>query len=159
MTIHNSFVPKLLYLLIFIIFSNCGAGSNSGENNQSESDNINSNEVLKDEVISIHDEVMPKMGALRSHQKRLTDEAAQLELKDSIKYDEEIEKRKRIARDLGDAYDGMFVWMRQYRPQLDEMGEEEGRLYLLEQKEKVIKVNEDIKSALAQAEETTIVDL
>lgn len=158
MTTKNLPVLKLLYLLLLIIFSNCGSGSNKGEN-QSESDKSNSNEALKEEVIAIHDEVMPKMGTLRSHQKRLTEEAAQLKSKDSILYQEEIEKRKRIARDLDEAYDGMFVWMRQYRPQLDEMDEEEGRAYLLEQKEKVIIVNEDIKSVLNKAEETAIVDL
>jgi len=99
------------------------------------------------------------MGTLRSHQKRLTEEAAELESRDALLYQEEIAKRQQIARELDEAYEGMFVWMRQFRPQLEDMEEEEGRAYLLEQKDKVIKVNEDIKSALSRAEETTLADV
>jgi len=149
---------QILFLLIIIIVSSCGTGSNHSENLNHNVQN-DSNEALKEEVIAIHDEVMPKMGALRAHQKRLAEEAAELEAKDGSRYQEEIKKRRQIAQDLDEAYEGMFVWMRQFRPQLDEMDEDEGRAYLLEQKEKVRKVNEEIKSALARAEETTMGDV
>lgn len=137
----------------------CGSDSDNRQT-QAENEQISTNEALKEEVIAIHDEVMPKMGALRSHQKKLTEEAAELERRDALLYQEEIENRRQLAMELDQAYDGMFVWMRQFRPQeLDEMDEEGGRTYLLEQKDKVIKVNEDIKSALKRAEETPKIDL
>lgn len=152
--------PILKFLILLISISILGCESKS-DNNEGDAENetINRNEALKEEVIAIHDEVMPKMGALRSHQKRLTEEAAELETRDAANYKEEIEKRRQIAGELDQAYEGMFVWMRQFRPQLDEMSDEEGRAYLLDQKDKVTRVNEDIKGALHRAEETRIEDV
>lgn len=113
----------------------------------------NDNQALKEEVIAIHDEVMPKMGTLKFYQKRLTEEADQLSELDSVQYQDEIQKRRHLARELDQAYEGMFIWMRQFRPNLEDMEDEEARKYLQEQKSKVTKVNEDIKNSLAKAEE------
>ncbi len=110
------------------------------------------NEELKEEVISIHDEVMPKMGELRSVQKELTQKAQQLSLEDSVANQEKIQQLKNVASELEDAYEGMFEWMRQFNGEFQEMTEEEVTDYLNEQKEKVTKVNEDIKAALEKAE-------
>lgn len=148
-------ILKILILLVTTTLASCESKSDYTEAHE-ENETTKSNEALKEEVIDIHDEVMPKMGAIRAHQKRLTKEAAELENRDALRYQEEIELRRSIARELDQAYEGMFVWMRQFRPQLDGLDEDEGRVYLLEQKDKVIKVNEDIKSALNRAEETTM---
>ena len=118
----------------------------------------NDNLALKDEVIAIHDEVMPKMGTLKAHEKRLVREAEDLKSLDSIQFQQEIQKRKLLAGELDQAYEDMFVWMRQFRPNLEEMEEEEARTYLLEQKAKVEKVNISIKSTLARAEELQLED-
>ena len=46
----------------------------------------------------------------------------------------------------------MFVWMRQFDVDLEEMSEEEAKLYLEEQLEKVGKVKNDILQALRESE-------
>ena len=109
-------------------------------------------------MIAIHDEVMPKMGALKNHQKRLSEEIAELQGRGEAIDREEIVLRQDLVIRLDQAYEGMFVWMRQFKThELDEMDEEESKAYLLEQKEKVEKVNMDIKSALSRAEEVRLV--
>ncbi|UCS95662.1 hypothetical protein KZP23_00040 [Echinicola marina] len=114
-------------------------------------DGVSEQEALKDKVIQIHDEVMPKMGELKSEQKRLMDLAEQLHLEDSVNNTDRIEKLKGAVGDLEGAYEGMFVWMRQFKADVSEMEEEEAIIYLNEQKEMVTKVNEAIKKALEEA--------
>jgi hypothetical protein len=106
---------------------------------------------LKNEVIGVHDEVMPKMGELRSYQKALLakQEELQNENTDSVK----VQAFGKAAIACDNAYQGMFVWMRQFDAKLEGMNEEESLAYLQDQLVKVTIVNKDIKVALNNAEE------
>jgi len=131
-----------LICLVFVfslIFQSCG---NSQEN---------ANKILREEVIAVHDEVMPKMGQLKSLEKtalQMAEDLANSEDPDTTK----IKELKQLAVELDQAYEGMFVWMRQYEVEDGEMTAEEVKVYLDEQMKKVSTVNEDIKAALAKAE-------
>lgn len=104
------------------------------------------NEVLKNEVIAIHDEVMPLMGELKNYQKQVEKKINQA---DSLGIPaEELARLRTVAGELGDAFEGMFVWMRQFKSSYDEMTEQQIHDYLQEQKVLVEKVNDDIKNAL-----------
>lgn len=104
------------------------------------------NAVLKEEVIAIHDEVMPLMGDLKNYQKQVEKRISQA---DSLGITpEEVANLKAIALDLGNSFEGMFVWMRQFKTSFDEMPDEQVRDYLLEQKILVEKVNADIKKSI-----------
>lgn len=107
---------------------------------------------LKEEVIAIHDEVMPHMGTLKSLQKGLLEKADQLASEDSISQQQSIEQLRHTAVELDAAYEGMFVWMRQFEPDQGEMTEDEFTAYLEEQKVLVEKVKVDINDALEKAE-------
>ena len=107
---------------------------------------------LKEEVIAIHDEVMPHMGTLKSLQKGLLEKADQLASEDSISHQQSIEQLRHTAVELDAAYEGMFVWMRQFEPDQGEMTEDEFTAYLEEQKVLVEKVKVDINDALEKAE-------
>lgn len=115
-----------------------------------EADKKESNEILKKEVIEIHDEVMPKMDELKKLKKEILQKAGSLG-SDSTSNSIEIEKLNAIALDLDSAFEGMFVWMRQFKSSYDEMTPEEVEVYLLEQKTKVQEVNDRIKSSIASA--------
>jgi DNA repair ATPase RecN len=104
---------------------------------------------LKEEVIAIHDEVMPLMGELKSLKKEADTLAEQLSLEDSVMHQERIEELKSLSEQLDQAFDGMFVWMRQFKSDYEGMSTIEVKDYLLEQKLKVEKVNVDIKEAIA----------
>jgi hypothetical protein len=104
------------------------------------------NKSLKDEVIAIHDEVMPLMGDLKNYQKQVEKRILQA---DSLGISpEEVAELKLMAADLGSAFEGMFVWMRQFNTSYDEMTDEQVREYLLDQKVAIEKVNTDIKKSM-----------
>ncbi|MBD8491190.1 hypothetical protein IFO69_20725 [Echinicola sp. CAU 1574] len=131
---------KLLLLCVVIMMASC------------ESDK-KSREKMIEEVMIIHDEVMPKMGKIKSAQKRLLQEAEILEREDSVAKSSKVKELRMIAGQLGDAYDGMFDWMHQYPKSFDDMAEDEVFKVLEEQKVKITKVNKDIKEALKQLDD------
>lgn len=110
------------------------------------------NEQLHSQIIAVHDEVMPIMGDLKSLQNDFQERAEALYMKDKLGYEEEIASLRETAAELDEAYNGMFVWMRQFETEHEGMKDKEITVYLLDQKEKVEKVNEDIKNVLEKAE-------
>ncbi|WP_143961936.1 hypothetical protein [Litoribacter populi] len=134
-------------IFFFILFASVIFTFSCGENtSQTES---NDHTELREEVIAIHDEVMPQMGRLKSLERRVASQKDSLVAQDSTIYAEEISQKAAIVDELHQAYDEMFVWMRQFRP--DEVETENEEAYLLEQREKVKEVNRQIKSALERA--------
>jgi hypothetical protein len=110
-----------------------------------------SNEELRQEVIAIHDEVMPEMGPLKLYRTEVLDKIRELS-EDSIQNESKIQELQVLEQDLHDAFEEMFVWMRQFKRSYEEWDEEKTTQYLLEQKVWIEKVNADIKEALAAAE-------
>ena len=126
------------FVALFFFLSACG------------SDIKESNEILKKEVIAIHDEVMPKMDELKKLKKDILQKSEELSA-DSVAMSGEIEKLNAISADLDSAFEGMFVWMRQFKSTYEEMTEDEIETYLLDQKIKVQKVNDEIKTSIEAA--------
>lgn len=106
---------------------------------------------LRAQVIAVHDEVMPKMGQLKSLEKEAIQKTEELNGQDSTQSVKILELRT-LASELDQAYEGMFVWMRQYEAEDGDQSPEQIQAYLNEQMVLVTKVNEDIKSALAKAD-------
>ncbi|WP_373523508.1 hypothetical protein [Aquiflexum sp.] len=121
------------------------------------SDGKNPNEELKKEVIGIHDEVMPLMGNLKSLKTKVLEKSASLSKEESPNYDR-IQKLELLAGELDSAFEGMFVWMRQFKSDFEGMSSDEVKMYLLDQKLKVEKVNVDIKETIAIANEALKVE-
>ncbi|AGA76312.1 hypothetical protein Echvi_0008 [Echinicola vietnamensis DSM 17526] len=108
-------------------------------------------EDLKGEVLGIHDEVMPLMGKIKEEEKRLMTASGKLMTEDSAANKATSDKMRATAKKLENAYEGMFVWMRQYKLDFEGMSQEQVIAYLEDQKEKVTKVNEEITKALEEA--------
>jgi hypothetical protein len=111
---------------------------------------IESNKEMRAQIIGVHDEVMPKMGELMSFQKKALAKADSLYAQDSTAT-AQIESMRTLAGQLDQAYEGMFVWMRQYSLEEEGKTPEEIKIYLDDQLLKVNQVNMDIKAALDQA--------
>jgi hypothetical protein len=111
---------------------------------------IETNKEMRAQIIGVHDEVMPKMGELMSLQKKALAQADSLYAQDSTGT-AQIESMRSLAGQLGQAYEGMFVWMRQYSLEEEGKTPEEIKTYLDDQLLKVNQVNADIKAALDQA--------
>lgn len=101
--------------------------------------------------MAIHDEVMPKMGQLKSLEKKALQRADELAALDTVDV-VQIEKLKNLASELDQAYEGMFVWMRQYDTDDEGRTPEEVKNYLDEQMVSVSEVNRIMKDALAKAD-------
>jgi regulator of replication initiation timing len=107
------------------------------------------NQALYDEVMKVHDEVMPKMDDIYKLKQELKKQIA-----DSSALP--MEKKKTIEATilrLDSASENMMVWMRNFNPLPDSLGEEKARAYLEEQQEKIEKVKEDMLEAINAAEE------
>lgn len=109
------------------------------------------NQIKREEVIAVHDEVMPKIGQLKKLEKDAEKKIELLEMSEPID-SIQIQELKALAFDLNQAYDAMFVWMRQYKPENGEMTPEEIKVYLDDQSIKVAEVNDQIKAILAKSE-------
>lgn len=130
-------IPFVLSMLFFALLFSCKAEKDE-------------NEVLKEQVIAIHDEVMPEIGHLKNQQSKLNEKANSLENEArASSYREELHL---AAQSCERAYDNMFVWMRQFKSEYDDMSEEETRAYLQEQLQMVEKVKVDILSAQSTAD-------
>ena len=99
--------------------------------------------TLKDEVMAIHDEVMPKIGDLRKVRMELESLSDSLMATDSTRAME----LSSLAADISDASEGMMVWMRNYEPEF-EGTEEEIKAYLEGQKVSIQKVKEDMLESM-----------
>lgn len=129
----------IIVAIIQLLFSCSKAGSDNAE--------------LKERVIAVHDEVMPKIGNLKTYQKDLLEKANQLESSDEAGDNHiVIQELRSSAHSCEEAYDNMFVWMRQFNNDDSEMSEEEEEKYLKDQLIKIEKVRDDIHASLQEAE-------
>jgi len=135
---------KTLFLAVIIGFAALACESGPSEEEQQNS--------MKDEVMEIHDEVMPKMGEMNTLKNELLADAESLAI-DSTNV-ENIEKSntlKQIAAELEEANKSMMDWMRNYKPNFDEQTHEEIMQYLEEQKMKAGEVKNKILTSIEKA--------
>lgn len=107
-----------------------------------------SNQALYDEVMAIHDEIMPKMDDLYRAKMALQQRL------DSAAVDDA--GREEIARKIAQidaASESMMVWMREFNPIPDSEGKEKAREYLLEERARIQEIREKMLEALEQARE------
>ena len=109
------------------------------------------NQELYDEVMKVHDEVMPKMNDIHKAKQQLKNEITNTpDITEARKTELET-----IIVKLDSASEGMMVWMREFNPPPDSKGVEQARDYLKNEKEKVEKVKKDITEALEKAKGVT----
>ena len=98
---------------------------------------------VKETVMEIHDEAMPKMTELMKTRKKLTVLADSLVDIDSVSS----LVIQATASEIDLATESMMMWMRNYEPEF-EGSEEEILAYLKRQKEEIQKVKDDMELAL-----------
>ena len=108
--------------------------------------------ALEENVMAVHDEVMPKMGTISA-------------LNDSLKQLYTAHKLDSVAIDsvmlatidghiqaLSQADEAMMQWMRNYEKPGEDMPAEEKRTYLEAEQEKINEVRDEMLTAIAEAE-------
>ncbi len=103
-----------------------------------------------DEVMAIHDEVMPKTGTIRKLKGELRAKAESLSNFDSLSI--EAQKILGAIKELEAANESMMVWMRAFSEPAEETQHDEVLKFYAEELEKVREVREKILTSIEKAE-------
>ncbi|MFN5170816.1 MAG: hypothetical protein ACK5DD_14440 [Cyclobacteriaceae bacterium] len=135
-----------LFSLVLLLLTGCGkSGHDQHEHGRPEGDNPN--QALYNQVMDIHDEVMPKMEDLYKLKKKMEEEIAQ---SPNLTEERRKELDALIAR-LDSANLLMMDWMHEFNPLPDSADQEDAREYLENEMERVKKVREKMLEAINQA--------
>jgi predicted transcriptional regulator len=129
------------FLIVVLLFASCGEQKKSAK------------DLLKEKVMAVHDEIMPKMGDIMKYKKELNakiNELAQAGIEENAY---EIEMLKKAVTDLDNSHDEMMGWMHQYNNDFEGMVEKEVMDYLNDQMKKIEDVAKTTNAALKSAEE------
>lgn len=130
----------ILFLVGICLFASCN------------SEELAKIKILKEEVLAIHDEVMPQIGPVQNLIKQL--KAAVPKETDHSNVHLEV-FRPRIAENivkLENADNGMTDWMHNYQPAAEEdMDLSAAFMYYESEKQRVIQVKKDIESSMEEA--------
>ena len=145
----KTILPKVVLIAVLVAVWGCGQKSQDHtEHDHGDGDATEGNQALYDEVMKVHDEVMPKMNDIYKLKEELKNQIISTP-------DMAAEKKKEIEGmivKLDSASEGMMAWMRNFNPLPDSLGEEQAREYLENEMEKVKKVKHDITEALENAD-------
>ena len=133
----------LLLAVVTFILLGCSKPSQETQHGTSDADN-DPNQVLYDQVMDIHDEVMPRTEDLHNLKKNLQEQIAAAP-------DMVVEERQKLERRIArlDSVDKMMMDWMHYFNLPDSVTEEAKREYLESQMEKIKQVREAIFEAIA----------
>jgi len=142
-------LTKYLFITL-ILLAGCGKSGQHEHHDQEEESPINNpNQALYDQVMDIHNEVMPK-----------SDEIYQLkkEIKDKITGTPNLtaDKKKQLVQivaELDSADHSMMDWMHKFKPLPDSANQELAREYLENEMERIKTVRELINGSIQKAKE------
>ncbi len=136
-------------IFILALMFSCNHSKEQKHEGHDDSSNDSPNQALYDEVMSIHDEVMPKMEDLYKLKKDLQ---SQLENGKDLAEDKKAELEKMIAS-LDSTSNSMMDWMHNFNPIPDSVDQEKAREYLENQMEQIKKVKEVTIEVIEKAKE------
>ncbi len=137
--------------LVFLTFClSCGS-SDQGGMTGSASQVPTELKALYDEVLGIHDEVMPRMQDLGRFQDQLKTVLDSLRQQQPIDQDE-LSKANRVLGDLNRAENAMWSWMHDFA-KLDSIPSDEKEQFLNTERSSALSMKELMLESLGQAEE------
>lgn len=134
-------IHKIIALMLIVGFSSCKNNPESKNNISKESTQEDS---LYNELMAVHDEMMPKMQDIMNLKSELSSVADSLTNIDSL----ETESIQEVISNLEIADQAMMGWMHQFEPNMDNLSHEERMTYLTLQKSKMDSVKIVMQSAI-----------
>ncbi len=126
---------RLLFLL-FLFFVACAKSGNHEEHQHESENDDNPNQALYEQVMDIHDEVMPRLEDIYQQKKELKDRLANtLDMGADAKQELEL-----MIIQLDSADHEMMNWMHHFQPLPDSIDEEKARAYLESEMERIKEV-------------------
>ena len=141
-------ISKLL--LAVLLLAACGKPSEHSDHDDS-SEGDNPNEALYNQVMDVHDEVMPKMEDIYKLKKDLQEQIATTP-------DMVVERKRQleaIISNLDSANNAMMDWMHKFSPLPDSIDQEKAREYLESEIERIREVKELMNESIEKAEAET----
>jgi hypothetical protein len=133
-----------LFIVALVLLVSCGKGAKQETQEHEEMTKDDPNQALYDQVMDVHNEVMPK-----------TSEIYQLKKELKEKIDSEPEKKAElepIVAELDSADRSMMDWMHKFN-EPDSVSQEVAREYLENEMEKINRVKELINASIEKAKE------
>ena len=141
-------MKSLLIVTSFLILISCGkTADQSGHHHGGDTDTDNPNKALYDQVMDIHDEVMPKMDDLYKLKQELQEKIANTP---SMVEDQKKELENMISN-LDSTSNAMMDWMHNFSPLPDSTDQEKAREYLESEIERIKKVRDLTNETLEKA--------
>ncbi len=141
------YYSQLLFIGLFILAA-CGKASEHANHDEDDATTDDSpNRALYDQVMDIHNEVMPKKEDLYKLKKELEEKIAKTPSLAAGKK-QELEK---IIASLDSADNAMMDWMHNFDPLPDSVDEEKAREYLETEMERIKKVRDLTNEAIEKA--------
>lgn len=142
--------PRLLFLLFVIGFGACNKPTEHAHNHDTPTE-VGPNQVLYDQVMDIHDEVMPKMDEIMKLKRQLQDQIASSP--DMVA--ERKAELEKVISNLDSASEAMMNWMHEFNPLPDTVDQEKAREYLESEMERIRKVKSLMLETIEQAQSET----
>ena len=137
------------YIIALSLVSACTQSGNHEGHSSEESNTDNPNQALYDQVMDIHDEVMPKMEDIYQLKKELQEKIA--DSKDMA--EDKKQELELLVTQLDSAERLMMDWMHHFNPLPDSADQEKARAYLESEIEKIKKVKELMNESIEKAKE------
>lgn len=141
---------RLRIFVLATFFASCG-GNKGDTSSMVTSDSTDVKRVLYEQVMDIHDEVMPKIGDIEKFKQRLKDQIA----KAPNMVPETRKQLERRISNLDSVGKMMWNWMHEFNMPADSVDAETYREYMEGQMEKVKKVREAMLEIIASESDST----
>ncbi len=143
-------MKSLLISTVFLVLISCGKTSDhTGHDKSEDGTSGEANQALYDQVMDIHDEVMPKMGDIYKMKIELLEKIANT----PGMVEEKRKELEAIISNLDSTNNAMMDWMHNFNPIPDSLDQEKAREYLETEMERIKKVRDRTIEALGRAKE------
>ena len=143
-------MKNLLLATSFLVLVACG-GTSEHANHDMDMEGDSPNQALYNQVIDIHDEVMPKMEDLYKFKKACQEKIANTPTMPA----EQKKDLENTIVELDSANNAMMDWMHNFNPKPDSTDQEAAREYLETEMERIKKVRDLTNETLEKAKKTT----
>jgi hypothetical protein len=138
---------KCLYVAL-ILLAGCGKSGQHDHHDEEEPESSNPNQALYDQVMDIHNEVMPKSDEIYKLKKEAQEKASAPNIAADKK-----KQLEQIIAELDSADHSMMDWMHQFKPLPDSANQELAREYLENEMDRIKRVRELINGSLQKAKD------
>ena len=143
-------MKSLLISTVFLVLISCGKTSDhTGHDKSEDGTSGEANQALYDQVMDIHDEVMPKMEDIYKMKIELLEKIANT----PGMVEEKRKELEAIISNLDSTNNAMMDWMHNFNPIPDSLDQEKAREYLETEMERIKKVRDRTIEALGRAKE------